>query len=128
MTTELKLNQLADRWAEIKDQRTEIANTDKTLAAEQNDIERMFLRHAEDQGLEKFSSGPISVTVKDEVTFRHDPAYWNEVMEICLKHQRFDCVQKRPNSKVLQEMFEEGVLPADLLKIDTFKKVSVRKS
>ena len=126
--TELKLSQLADRYVELGDKRTQLENEAKILKAEQNDIERMFLRAAEDNDMSKFTAGALSISVKDEITFRHDPAYWDEVMEICFANKRYDAVQKRPNSKVLQEMYEEGVLPPNLVKIDTYKKVSVRKS
>lgn len=128
MNPDLKLNQLAERYAELGEERSALENQAKALKAEQNDIERMFLRAAEDSGLDKFTAGPLSISVKEEVTFRHDSAYWNEVMKVCFEHDRFDAVQKRPNSNVLKELFEEGVLDAGLLKIDTFKKVSVRKA
>lgn len=126
MTT--KLEDLAERYVRLGEQRAELETQAKRLKAEQSDIERMFMRAAEDNGMDKFTAGPLSISVKDEITFRHRPENWNEVMELCFEHGRYDAVQKRPNSKVLQELVEEGVLPMGLLTVDTFKKVSVRKA
>lgn len=124
----MNLDDLANQYIELGERRKDLEAKAAELKKQQADIERRFMAAAEDNGMDKFTAGPLSVSVKEEITYRHRPEYWNECIELCVEHGRYDAVQKRPNSKVFQELCEAGVLPYEYVNVDTFKKVSVRKA
>ena len=121
------LTQLAERYVELGDQRSALEAQAKTLREEQDEIKYAFIRAADFLGIDKFSAGPLTISVKEELKYTYNPNHWDELVRVCVDSGYTNAIQRRCASKVLEEMVKSEVLSPALVKINRVKDASIRK-
>ena len=121
------LTQLAERYAELGEERSALEAQAKDLKKQQDEIKYAFIRAADEQGIDKFSAGPLTISVKEELKYTYDPEHWDELLRVCVESGYTSAIQRRCTSKVLEEMVQSDVLSPALVKINRVKDASIRK-
>lgn len=121
------LKQLADRYVELGEERSAHEARAKDLKSQQDDIKYVFIRAADAQGIDKFSAGSLTISVKEELKYTYDPEHWDELLKVCVESGYTSAIQRRCTSKVLEEMVQSEVLSPALVKINRVKDASIRK-
>lgn len=123
------MEQLLTELRAIIDEREQLAEQDRKLSARKAQIERDIQRFSETHGVNKFSGGGLSVSVQDKLRVTYVPEEWPNFLRWAIETGNDHLIQRRiTENKVLDLMASGTVVPAELVKTEAYRKVSIRRS
>lgn len=94
------------RLREIREERRQISDRDSELVEEWRNVEGMFLRYLDEQGMTKASSDSGTASISEEVVPMTDN--WDEFIAYVQQEQAFHLIQRRVATGAYREMLQSG--------------------
>ena len=126
----MDVGSLLRQYKEVIEKMEEI-NLQKTqLHGERLEIEGRLRSAFETAGIDSFSDKEIgmSVTVKKDMRAKYDPEHWDEIVRWAGATGNIDCIHRRLSDSKIKALLEEGVRFPRGLTLESYEKISYRRS
>jgi hypothetical protein len=114
-------NKLSNRYDRDKAKLTKLYH-------ELDDLEQIILAYGKKNKMEKFSIDGVSATIADSFRAKYDPAQWAGIVKWASDNGYLDIIQRRLTDTRLLALQDAGVAFPPGLSLESFKKLSIRRS
>lgn len=95
----------------------------KVLRKAKDECETEIKRRALDEGVTKFASDDLSVTIYDKWVSKYDPEKWSDLIAWASKTGNTHLVQRKLSDKKVRELADSGVELPEFLTLQAFPQV-----
>ena len=121
MDKEIKLNDLMDNLADVRDKMRSLQEQEKVLRIRRNDLESAIIGKMDEQGIDQIANNLCTISKKLEIVPTVED--WDILYKHILRTKQFELLQKRMSATAYRELLQmntpvPGVKAAELTKIN----------
>ena len=105
--SELNTSELIDKRLAIRQALADLAEQEKHLKEEQDEVDYQLMQKLESDGLSKFSNDQATISISEQIVPQVED--WDALHAHILKTGEFELMQRRPAVKAYRELREAGV-------------------
>ena len=121
MDKEIKLNDLMDNLADVRDKMRSLQEQEKALRIRRNDLESAIIGKMDEQGIDQIANNLCTISKKLEIVPTVED--WDILYKHILRTTQFELLQKRMSATAYRELLQmnrlvPGVKATELTKIN----------
>ena len=121
MDKEIKLNDLMDNLADVRDKMRSLQEQEKVLRIRRNDLESAIIGKMDEQGIDQIANNLCTISKKLEIVPTVED--WDILYKHILRTKQFELLQKRMSATAYRELLQmntpvPGVKATELTKIN----------
>jgi len=105
--SELNTSELIDKRLAIRQALADLAEQEKHLKEEQDEVDYQLMQKLEADGLSKFSNDQATISISEQIVPQVED--WDALQAHILKTGEFELMQRRPAVKAYRELREAGI-------------------
>ena len=105
--SELNTSELIDQRLAIRQALADLAEQEKRLKEQQEEVDYQLMQKLEADGLSKFSNDQATISISEQIVPQVED--WDALQAHILKTGEFELMQRRPAVKAYRELREAGV-------------------
>lgn len=105
--SELNTSELIDKRLAIRQALADLAEQEKHLKEEQEEVDYQLMQKLEADGLSKFSNDQATISISEQIVPQVED--WDALQAHILKTGEFELMQRRPAVKAYRELREAGI-------------------
>lgn len=105
--SELNTSELIDKRLAIRQALADLAEQEKHLKEQQEEVDYQLMQKLEADGLSKFSNDQATISISEQIVPQVED--WDALQAHILKTGEFELMQRRPAVKAYRELREAGV-------------------
>ncbi len=105
--SELNTSELIDKRLAIRQALADLAEQEKHLKEQQEEVDYQLMQKLESDGLSKFSNDQATISISEQIVPQVEN--WDALQAHILKTGEFELMQRRPAVKAYRELREAGV-------------------
>ncbi|MAD26322.1 MAG: hypothetical protein CMO44_19355 [Verrucomicrobiales bacterium] len=105
--SELNTSELIDQRLAIRQALADLAEQEKRLKEQQEEVDYQLMQKLEADGLSKFSNDQATISISEQIVPQVED--WDALHAHILKTGEFELMQRRPAVKAYRELREAGV-------------------
>lgn len=105
--SELNTSELIDKRLAIRQALADLAEQEKHLKEQQEEVDYQLMQKLEADGLSKFSNDQATISISEQIVPQVED--WDALQAHILKTGEFELMQRRPAVKAYRELREAGI-------------------
>lgn len=105
--SELNTSELIDKRLAIRQALADLAEQEKHLKEQQEEVDYQLMQKLEADGLSKFSNDQATISISEQIVPQVED--WDALHAHILKTGEFELMQRRPAVKAYRELREAGI-------------------
>lgn len=105
--SELNTSELIDKRLAIRQALADLAEQEKHLKEQQDEVDYQLMQKLEADGLSKFSNDQATISISEQIVPQVED--WDALQAHILKTGEFELMQRRPAVKAYRELREAGI-------------------
>ena len=122
------IKEVLKRYASCTRRLDKINKQKSSAEVEKQALEHRLLQYGKAMKLDKFAGGGVSVTLSDGFRGKYNPAQWPDIVKWLVNNGYDGAIQRRLTDSKLLEMSDAGVAFPPGLSMESYKKISVRRT